>query len=430
MPESRVKAAAVGFAPRISWRLLAVTVGPALVVMFADTEAGSVIAAAQSGAEWGYRLVLPQFVLTPALFMAQEMAGRLGLGTRRGLAELVLIRMGRLAATILLGTLVVSCIGALVTELSGIAGVGELFHIPVWQSSSVATAGLLAIVWTGTYRSVELVAIAVGLCELAFIVLAWLAHPSLGDMLAQFAQVPLRDSGYLYLLAANLGTCVIPWAIFYQQSASIDKGLTPANLSAMRVETLAGAILCQTVTAAVVVAAAAAFGHGVTAGRQLDKIGDIANAFTAAIGPLAGRVVFDVGLSGGALVAAIVVCLTAAWAFGEVLGREHSLSESPTRASWFYGAFTVVLMAGAALVASGVNLVRLAVAAGVLNALLLPIVLWFLWRVARRDLPENVRLRGPYAAAVAVVLLLTAGLGVYAGMAGSLGVFSAQPHSE
>jgi Mn2+/Fe2+ NRAMP family transporter len=177
------------------------------------------------------------------------------------------------------------------------------------------------------------------------------------------------------------------------------------------------------------VAAAAAFGHGVTTGQQLDKIGDIADAFTAAIGPLAGRVVFDIGLSGGALVAAIVVCLTAAWAFGEVLGRRHSLSESPTRAPWFYGGFTVVLVAGAALVASGVNLVRLAVAAGVINALLLPIVLWFLWRVARRDLPENARLRGPYAAAVAVVMLLTAGLGVYAGVVGSLGVFSAHPSS-
>src|SRR5271166_3761940 len=104
----------------------------------------------------------------------------------------------------------------------------------------------MAIVWTGSYRSVELIAIAVGLCELAFIVLAWLAHPSGSEMLAQSVQVPWHDHGYLYLLAANLGTCVIPWAVFYQQSASIDKGLTRAHLVTMRMETLAGAILCQT----------------------------------------------------------------------------------------------------------------------------------------------------------------------------------------
>ncbi|HME21293.1 MAG TPA: divalent metal cation transporter [Acetobacteraceae bacterium] len=420
MSEPGAAAATVDLAPRVSWRLLAATVGPALVVMLADTEAGSVIAAAQSGAEWGYRLVLPQFMLTPALFMAQELAGRLGLSTRQGLAQLVLNRLGRLPAVILLATLAVSCFGALVTELSGIAGVGELFGIPVWQSSAVAAAGLLAIVWTGSYRSMELIAIAVGMCELAFIVLAWLAHPSGHELLTQSVQVPLHDRSYLYLLAANLGTCVIPWAVFYQQSASIDKGLTRAHLTTMRVETLAGAILCQTVTAAVVIAAAAAFGHSGGAGQSFDKVGDIADAFASTVGPTAGRVVFAVGLSGGALVAAIVVCLTLAWSFGEVVGLRHSLSESPARAPWFYGAFTAVVVAGAAVVGSGLNLVQLAVAAGVLNAVLLPVVLGFLWHMARRELPAELRLRGAYAVAVGAVLLLTASVGFYAGVVGSL----------
>ena len=130
--------------------------------------------------------------------------------------------------------------------------------------------------------------------------------------------------------------------------------------------------------------------------------------------------VFALGLSGGALVAAIVVCLTTAWAFGEVLGLRHSLSERSARASWCYGSFTVVLVAGAVLVVSGVNLVRISVAAGVLNALLLPIVLWFLWRMARSEPRADERLRGAYAVAVAVVLLATTGVGVWAGLVGSL----------
>jgi Mn2+/Fe2+ NRAMP family transporter len=411
---------AVRLVPRVTWRLLALTIGPALVVMLADTEAGSVIAAAQSGAAWGYRLVLPQFLLIPALFMAQELAGRLGLTMQQGLAELALRRLGAAAAVLLLATLAVSCLGALVTELSGIAGVGELFGVPVWQSSLIAGTGLMAIVWTGSYRSIELIAISAGLCEVAFIALAFMAHPSISQMVAQSVQMPLGNRGYLYLLAANLGTCVIPWALFYQQSASIDKGLTRRNLAAMRLETLGGAILCQIVTAAVVVAAAAAFGHGRPAVQSLAKIGSIADAFSAAVGPAAGRLVFAVGLSGGALVAAIVVCLTVAWAFGEVLGLRHSLSQSPRRKSWFYGAFSTLLLGGVALVASGANLVQLAVAAGVLNALLLPVVLWFLWRMARRELPDELRPRGSYAIAVAVVLTVTAGVGLYAAVVGSL----------
>ncbi|HTC07862.1 MAG TPA: divalent metal cation transporter [Acetobacteraceae bacterium] len=405
------------FPPRITWQQLAFTIGPGLVVMLADTEAGSVIAAAQGGAEWGYRLVLPQFLLIPALFMAQELAARLGLATRQGLAELVLRRSGRWPAGLLLATLTVSCIGALVTELSGIAGVGELFGIPAWQSVALATAGLLLVVWTGSYRSIERIAIVVGLCELSFIVLAWLARPDVAELVAQAVQVPWHARGYLYLLAANLGTCVIPWAIFYQQSASVDKRLTRAHLAAARIETLAGAVLCQVVTAAVVIAAAAAFAGGL-AGHVLDRVGDIADAFSLAAGPVAGHLVFALGLTGGALVAAIVVCLTVAWAFGEVLGLRHSLSESPIRAPWFYGVFTVVLLAGAALVGSGMSLVRLAVGAGVLNALLLPIVLVFLYRAARRELPTELRPQGGYGAAVAIVFGLTGALGLYAALMG------------
>ncbi len=348
------------------------TIGPGLVVMLADTEAGSVITAAQSGAEWGYRLVLPQFLLIPALFLAQEMAARLGLTTRQGLARLVLRSSGKIPACVLLAALAASCAGGLVTQLSGIAGVGQLWRVPAWQTVAIAACGLLVIIWTGGYRTIERVAIVVGLCELAFIILAWLARPSVTEMAVQALQVPFREPGYLYLLAANLGTCVIPWAIFYQQSASIDKGLDYTHLPAARVETLCGAALCQIVTAAVVIAAAAAFGRGAAAGHPLDQVSDIAEAFAAA-GPVAGRAVFVLGLTGGALVAAVVVCLTPAWAFGEVLGVGHSLSASPARAPWFYAAFTAVLAAGATLVGSGVNLVRLSVGAGVLNALLLPV---------------------------------------------------------
>jgi Mn2+/Fe2+ NRAMP family transporter len=129
--------------------------------------------------------------------------------------------------------------------------------------------------------------------------------------------------------------------------------------------------------------------------------------------------VFALGLSGGALVAAIIVCLTAAWAFGEVFGVPHSVSESPAQAPWFYGALAAVLIGGGALVASGVNLVRLSIAVGVLNALLLPIVLAFLYHLARRQLPGELCLRGSYAVTVAVVFTLTAGLGLYAGMEGT-----------
>lgn len=388
--------------------------------MLADTEAGSVIAAAQAGASWGYRLVLLQFALIPAMVLAQELAARLGIGTGQGLAQLALHRLGRGVAALLLITLGLSSIGALVTELSGLAGVARLYGVPVWQTALLAAACLLAIIGTGSYRRAETVAIAIGTFELAFIVLAWMSHPRAADIAGEWLSVPFTERGYLTLLAANIGTCIIPWAIFYQQSASVDKALAPRQLGAVRFEIIVGAVLCQVITAAIVVAAAAAFNHGAAGRGALDDVGDIALAFVATLGGDAGRVVFALGLGGGAMVAAIVVSLTASWAFGEVLGLRHALSDAPRRRPWYPALAAIALLAAAALVASGANLLTLAIAVGVLNAVLLPVVLGFLFHLACHALPAELRLCGVRAWATGVVFTLTSGLGLCAALAGLL----------
>jgi Mn2+/Fe2+ NRAMP family transporter len=138
-----------------SWRTIALAVGPGLVAMQADTDAGSVITLAQSGAQWGYRLLLPNLLLMPFMFMAQEIALRLGLGTQRGAAELVLRRFGRVAAIVLLVALATSCFGALVSELSGLAGAAQVFGVPIGVTMVGAVVGLVVTVVSGSYRSVE-----------------------------------------------------------------------------------------------------------------------------------------------------------------------------------------------------------------------------------------------------------------------------------
>jgi len=398
-----------------AWQLLAVA-GPGLVAMLADTEAGSVITVAQSGAQWGYRLLLPNLLLIPVMFVAQEIAMRLGLATRQGAVALVLQRYGRVTAGLLLGALTASCFGALVSEMSGLAGAAQSFGIPVGVTMAVTVGGLIAVVVTGSYRSVERIALSLGVLELAFLIMAWRASPGLAPIARQAAQLPLRDDNFLYLLAANLGTSVIPWALLYQQSASVDKGLAPRHARAARWETLVGVLVCQAITSALLIAAAATLDHGM----PLDTVPEIETAFTATLGVVIGRVVFVVGLSGGALVATIVVCLTLAWTVGEALGVHHALERHPRQAPSFYAALSLMLATGGALVASGINLVSLAIGAGVLNALLLPLVLGFLYCLARSGSMGPLRLRGGYAVLVALAFLATSLTCLYAGLAGLL----------
>jgi len=107
---------------------------------------------------------------------------------------------------------------------------------------------------TGSYRRVERFAIAVGLFELAFFFVAWAAHPDADLLLAGAVDIPFRSPGYLYLSAANIGAVIMPWRIFYQQSAVADKRLRPEHLPAARWDTAIGALLTQLIMAAVLIA--------------------------------------------------------------------------------------------------------------------------------------------------------------------------------
>jgi len=413
-----IRALDVGRPHASRWRRFLAVLGPGLVVMLADTDVGSIITAGQSGVQWGYRLLLLQFILMPILYVVQELTVRLGIFTGRGHGELIREVFGKRWAWVSVAGLGVATAGALLAEFSDVAGVGELFGVPRAVSLVLAAAFLLAVVWTGSYRRVERIAIALGLFEFAFFWVAYASHPNGTELADGLLHMPLGNRDYLYLVAANIGAVIMPWMIFYQQSAVADKKLRPEDYRDARWDTALGAVITQLVMAAILVAAAATIGK-TNSDASLNTIGDIANALTPFLGSEIGRLVFGLGTIGAAMVAAIVVCLASAWGFGEVAGYKHSLEHHPLEAPWFYGVFTVAVLGGAVAVALVPNLVTLNIGVEVMNALMLPLVLGFLVLLAIRALPEEHRLRGPYRWVVVAVSALTGGLGVYGGSSGA-----------
>ncbi|MFK2889855.1 divalent metal cation transporter [Dyella flagellata] len=387
--------------------------------MLADTDAGSVITAAQSGAETGYRLLLLQALMIPVLFVVQELTVRLGIFTRQGHGHAIRLHFGPAWAWVSVASVLLACVGALCTELSGIAGVGMLFGIRPGISVAIVVLGLTIMAWRGSYLTVERIALAVGLLECVFLYVAWQARPDVTAMVSQALIAPPSQGRYLYLVAANIGAVIMPWMVFYQQSSIAEKGLGLNELRAARWDTAIGSVITQLIMAAVLIAVGATIGRS-DPGRPLDTVQQIVHAMTPFLGAWTGTVAIASGMIGASLVATIVVTLTAARALGEVLGFKHSLALRPQEAPWFYGFYTLILALGGTLVASGINLVKLSVAVQVMNALLLPVVLGFLFMLARRALPEAHRLKGIYAAIVAITIAATAGLGLFAGIVGSL----------
>ena len=405
-------------APAAGWKIFFIVLGPGLVVMLADTDVGSIITAAQSGVQWGYRLLMLQLLLIPVLYIVQELTVRLGIFTGMGHGELIRERFGRGWAWLSVSGLGIATLGALLTEFSGVAAVGELFGVSRAISLSMSALLLIVVVLNGSYRRVERVALLLGLFELAFFLVAYRAHPHGADIAHGLVHMPLGDRKYLYLVAANIGAVIMPWMIFYQQSAVADKKLQPKHYSQARWDTAIGAVVTQAVMAAVLIATAATIGK-TGANTSLNSIGDITQVLVPVLGSGIGRVVFGLGTLGAAMVAAIVVSLACAWGFGEVTGYRRSLEHHPLEAPWFYGIYTAVIIGGAVIVGLVPNLVALNIGVEVMNAFMLPLVLGFLVLLAFKALPAAHRPRGLYAWIVVGVAILTAGLGVYGGISGA-----------
>jgi len=393
--------------------------GPGLLVMLADTDAGNVVTGAQAGAQWGYRLLPLLLLLIPVLYAVQELTVRLGLCTGRGYGELVRERFGASWAWLATAGLVAATIGSLVTEFSGVAGIGELYGLSRSLTLPAAAAALLAVVATGSYRRVERTAIVIGLFELAFFAVAWAAHPNAATLASDAVDLPLGNGEFMYLVAAVIGATFNPWMIFYQQSAIADKKLRLDQLKAAQWDTAIGAALTQCLTGAVLVAAAATLSAGgVSTG--IGSVGEISNALLPLLGENIGRLVFSAGVLGASLVAAIVCSLALAWGVGEVAGYRHLLEYHPFQARWFYGVYVAAVAGSALLVWFVPDLVWLSIAAQVLNAFLLPLVFGLLVALAAKVLPEPLRPRGVYLWVLIGVAAVVAALGLYGGVAGLL----------
>jgi Mn2+/Fe2+ NRAMP family transporter len=351
----------------------------------------------------------------------QELTVRLGVFTGRGHGELIRETFGPFWGWVSAVGLGIATMGALLTEFSGVAGVGELYGLPRTATLPVAAIALLAVVITGSYRRVERVAIVVGLFELAFFFVAFAAHPVPGAMLAGAFDIPYANKDYLYLAAANIGAVVMPWMIFYQQSAIADKRLRGEHFTAARWDTAVGAVITQLVMAAVLIACAATIGRG-DPNASLSSVGDMSQALTPFLGTTIGNLVFGVGVLGAGMVAAIVCSLAFAWGLGEVTGYRRSLEYHPLEARWFYGVYAICVVVGAGVVAVWPNLVALNVDVQVMNALMLPIVLGFLIALSVRALPRARRLSGVYLWVVVGVSVATCALGVFGGLSGA-GIF-------
>lgn len=372
-----------GFSSRL--RLLWLLVGPGILVMLGENDGPSMLSYAATGARFGIGFFIPFILLTFLMaIVVQEMTMRLGAATHRGHAELIFERFGPFWGWFSMIDLTLGNFLTLITEFIAIrAGLG-FFGVPPWAAVLAALAVLYLALVTHRYWTWERVTLAAAAFNLVFVPVALLSHPhwgSVGHALVTWGPLPggLTQSTLLLMLS-NIGATVTPWMLFFQQSATADKGLTRGDIHFGRFDTILGAALASIAAIGVVLATTPLFAHRMSAENFQ------AAEFAQALEPLIGRFgasLFALGMVEAGMVAAITISVSSAYAFGEVARKPHSLNLPMKEGKAFYSVLLLCAAVAAAFVLiPGLPLVYVVLIVNVIAVLAMPPALIFLFMLA------------------------------------------------
>ena len=341
--------------PRHSWRgrlkaLLAI-MGPGLIVMVGDNDAGGVSTYAQAGRNYGTTLLWTLVLLIPVVIVNQEMAVRLGAVTGVGQARLIFERFGRLWGAFSVGGLFLVNFLTIVTEFIGITLALEYLGVNRYLIVPVAAVGLIGMTTTGSFRNWERFMYVFVVSNLLVIPLALLSHPRIGPIVHGTFVPGVRGgvtSTSALLIIAIVGTTVAPWQLFFQQSNVIDKRITPRWINYERADTIIGSLIVVVGAAALMITMAFAFQGTAVKGQFVDA-GHMARSLAQHDGHLAG-VLFAIVLFDASIIGAQAVTLSTSYALGDTFGVRNSLHRSFREAKAFYAAFSAFTLLAAAIV--------------------------------------------------------------------------------
>ena len=372
--------------------IFAAVVGPGFITANVDNDAGGITTYSQAGAQFGYLLLWTMIPTTLALIVVQEMASRMGAVTGKGLSDLIREEFGFRITFLMMVGLVITNFGNVLAEFSGIALSLELFWIPKYVSVPVCAVIVWLLVVKGTYKSVEKIFLVASFIYVTYIAAGLIARPEWKLALWATVKPPslpvFSQSAYLYMVIGVVGTTIAPWMQFYLQASVVEKGITPRQYGASKVDVVSGCVFTDIVAWFIIVACAATlFAHGMF---EIRNGADAAQALR----PLAGDyayILFAVGLFNASLFAASILPISTAYAVCEGLGLESGVGKKFSEAPFFYWLYTGLIVVGAGVILiPNVPLVQITVLSQVVNGITLPFVLIFmLLLINKKELMGN-----------------------------------------
>jgi len=444
-----------------SWARFFRIVGPGVMVCLADTDGPCLLTAGQSGSTYRYSLVLCQLVLIPILFAAQELTARLAVCTKQGTTALIRQHYGHFWAWFACSLHVLMCWIGQASEFGAIGQLyREAFGIDTMVTNTVQYVILLGIILMGRlgFRLTEVVGIALGCLQLVFVALMLKSQADPAEVVRGLGEFHFEKPSYEILLAGNIGAVIMPWMLYYQQSAVCERKIERKDLPYERADTVLGAFLAQGVATSLVVAMGSLRYYGEGDHRSVVTFGDMIKAYAQALtgttwesiqpgatsildvqpspdlalareerdAILAGyeaqidtwytprsyqisKWVVVLGVTGACAVASMVLTITAVWSVTEILDLDRDLflpfKERPLQ---YYLQVAGLTIAYAISMATDISGSWFAILTQTINGILITPVALFLWLLASspRVLPREYRLQGFYKWLLAVVFAI------------------------
>jgi len=364
------------------FKTLLAIVGPGLIVMVGDNDAGAFGTYTNAGQNYGTSLLWTLLLLVPVLYVNQEMVLRLGAVAGVGHARLIFERFGRFWGAFSVIDLFLLNALTIITEFIGISLGLRYLGIPQIPGIIIAAAAIIGAVSTGSFKRFERICLILVGFSLLLIPIVIMIHPPFFDVAHGFF-VPTIPGGagqlstVMLLIIGIVGTTIAPWQLFFQQSYVIDKRITPRFMSYERVDLWVGIVVVVVGASAIMAFTAATFAGHPEQGNFTDALG-VAEGLLKYVGPAAG-ILFALALIDASIIGAAAVGLSTTYALGDTLGIKHSLHRKPKDAKGFYAIFTALLFVSAAVVLiPGSPLGLLTVGVQTLAGVLLPSATVFL----------------------------------------------------
>jgi len=380
-------------------------VGPGFITGASDDDPSGILTYTQTGAAFGLTQLWTVVLALPFMIVMQEMCGRIGMVTGKGIADVIRRHYGREMLLWAVSLLFVANTVNIGSDLGAMASSAQLiFGLPFWGWLIVMALTTLLLEIFIPYPLYARYLKWLTLSLFAYFIVVFLVVDDWGGALrAAVTPTFSLDRAFLMNIVAVFGTTISPYLFFWQADEEVEEevehhklkamgvgkpAIHPRDIRAMRQDTGMGMGFSNMVSFFIILTGASTLGRaGIT------TIGTAAEA-ASALAPLGGtfaEILFAAGIIGTGLLAVPVLAGSASYAVAESLHWKEGLSKAWWQAKGFYGVIVASTVLGMLLNAAGIAPFRMLYYTAVLNGIVSPFLMMFILLIA-----NNGKIMGSY----------------------------------